>query len=67
MTGLRSALLEWDADRVARALVAGSAVYLSMRFTNGFLIGLGVVVLCAVVLDIPLAVVERTLDRSRDE
>ena len=51
MSVLRSALLEWDADRVSRVLVAALAVYLATRVTDDFLVGLGAVVLFAALFD----------------
>ncbi|WP_137290107.1 hypothetical protein [Natronorubrum halophilum] len=48
MSALRPALLEWDADRIVRILVAGVSVFLAVRVTDGVLVGLGAAVLFTV-------------------
>jgi len=53
MSPLRSALLDWDLNRVTRIAVSAVAVFLAFRLTDGFLPGLGVAVVLAVALDVP--------------
>mgnify|MGYP000689256254 CR=1 FL=1 len=53
MSALRSALFDWNLNRVVRVAVGGIALFLAMRLTDGFLVGLGVAVALAMVLDIP--------------
>ncbi|ELY38445.1 hypothetical protein [Natronorubrum tibetense] len=64
MSALRSALLEWNADRVSRILVAGLAVYLAARVTDEVLVGLGAAVLFAVVLDLSWTIANRVGSES---
>ncbi|RLM49502.1 hypothetical protein [Halorubrum sp. Atlit-28R] len=60
MFTLRSVLLNWDLNRVTRAAVSGAAVFLAIRVTDGFLMGLGVAVVLAVVLDVPWWLYDRS-------
>ncbi len=53
MSALRSALFDWNPNRVARVAVSGIAVFLAIRLTDGLLVGLGVAVALAMVLDVP--------------
>ena len=53
MSALRSALFDWKLNRVARVAVSGIAVFLAIRLTDGLLVGLGVAVALAMVLDVP--------------
>ncbi|WP_440772646.1 hypothetical protein [Natronorubrum sp. DTA28] len=53
MSTLRSALFDWNPNRVTRVAVSGIAVFLAVRFTDGLLVGFGVAVGLAVVLDVP--------------
>ncbi|SIS01461.1 hypothetical protein SAMN05421752_107139 [Natronorubrum thiooxidans] len=53
MSALRSALFDWNLNRVARVAVSGIAVFLAIRLTDGLLVGLGVAVALAMVLDVP--------------
>ncbi|ELY65006.1 hypothetical protein [Natrinema versiforme] len=41
MSALRSALLEWDRNRISRVLLAGLAVFLARRVTDGVVTGVG--------------------------
>lgn len=66
MSALRSALLEC-ADRIGRILVAGVAVFLAMRLTEGFLVGLGATVAIAAVLNVLRWGAGRFVERSADE
>jgi Sec-independent protein secretion pathway component TatC len=60
MFTLRSVLLNWNLNRVTRAAVSGAAVFLAIRVTDGFLMGLGVAVVLAMVLDIPWWLYDRS-------
>ncbi|SET84526.1 hypothetical protein SAMN04488694_11430 [Natrinema hispanicum] len=53
MSALRSALFDWNLNRVVRVAVSGIAVFLAIRLTDGLLVGLGVAVALALVLDVP--------------
>jgi|GEM_PF-1775809 Sec-independent protein secretion pathway component TatC len=53
MSALRTALLDRGLARATRVAVSGIAVFLALRFTDGFLMGLGVAVVLATVLDTP--------------
>lgn len=53
MSALRFALLDWNLNRVTRVAVSGIVVFLAIRLTDGFLVGLGVAVALALVLDVP--------------
>lgn len=50
MSALRTALLEWDTDRIVAVVAAGVAVYASMQLADGLLTGLGLTVCLAAVL-----------------
>jgi len=63
MSALQSVLLDWDVSRVYRVITAGLAIYLSLRITDGFLSGLGLVIVLAIVLEIPWEVAKRISDR----
>ncbi|TKX43874.1 MULTISPECIES: hypothetical protein [Halorubrum] len=60
MSTLRSVLLNWNLNRVTRAAVSGAAVFLAIRVTDGFLMGLGAAVVLAMVLDIPWWLYDRS-------
>ena len=53
MSSLRSGFFSWTPDKVARVAVSGIAVFLAVRGTDRLLIGLGVAVALAMMLDIP--------------
>jgi len=53
MTVLRTALLDWHLSRATRVIVSGITLFLAFHFTEGFLTGLGVAVVLAIVLDTP--------------
>ncbi|SDD85205.1 hypothetical protein SAMN05192552_10586 [Natrinema hispanicum] len=53
MSALRSALFDWNLNRVVRVAVSGIAVFLAIRLTDGLLVRLGVAVALALVLDVP--------------
>ncbi len=53
MSALRSAFFDWNLNRVVRVAVSVTAVFLATRLTDGLLVGLGVVVALAMVLDVP--------------
>lgn len=53
MSALWSAFFEWNLNRVARVAVSCIAVVLAIRLTDGLLVGLGVAVVLALVLDVP--------------
>ncbi|MFC4988755.1 hypothetical protein [Saliphagus infecundisoli] len=53
MSALRSAFFDWNLNRVVRVAVSVTAVFLATRLTDGLLVGLGVVVALAIVLDVP--------------
>jgi len=59
MSPLRSALLDWDLNRVTRVAISVVAVFVALRLTDGFLSGLGVAVVLAAVLDVPWWLSER--------
>ena len=65
MAGLRSALLEWDWNRVARVIVSGLAVFLALRLTDGFVTGLGATFLFLFLFTVPWEIATRLLDRLR--
>jgi len=50
---MQSALLNWNLRRVTRVVVSSIAVFLAFRLTDGFLLGLGVAVALAIVIDVP--------------
>ncbi|WP_231187360.1 hypothetical protein [Haladaptatus sp. DYF46] len=60
MSTLRSVLLDWNLNRVTRIAVSGAAVFLAIRVTDGLLIGLGVAVVLAMMLDIPWWLYDRS-------
>jgi len=49
----QSALLEWNLRRVSRVVVSAIAVFLALRLTDGFVLGLGVAVVLAILLEVP--------------
>ena len=53
MSALRSALFDWNLNRVVRVAVSSITVFLAIRLTDGLLVGLGVAVALAMVLDVP--------------
>ena len=53
MVGLQSALFEWNPRRVSRVAVSAAAVFLAGRLTDDFVLGLGAVVVLAMLLDVP--------------
>ena len=53
MSPIQSALLNWDLSRITRVVVSAVAVFLTLRLTDGFLLGVGVAVVLAIVLDMP--------------
>lgn len=53
MSALRSALFDWNLNRVASVAVSGTAVFFAVRITDGLLVGIGVAVALAVVLAVP--------------
>ncbi|RZV06490.1 hypothetical protein SAMN05192552_105311 [Natrinema hispanicum] len=53
MSALPSALFDWNLNRVVRVAVSGIAVFLAIRLTDGLLVGLGVAVALALVLNVP--------------
>ncbi|WP_408959678.1 hypothetical protein [Natrinema sp. 74] len=66
MSAVRSVLLEWDWNRVARVVVSGLAVFLALRLTDGFVTGLGATFLFLAVFTVPWEIADRLLDRSHD-
>ncbi|OIB57213.1 hypothetical protein [Natrialba sp. SSL1] len=50
MSALRTALLEWDADRIVTVVTAGVAVYSSTQLTDGLVTGLALAICLAAVL-----------------
>jgi len=52
MSALRSAFFDWNLNRVVRVALSGIAVFLAIRLTDGLLVGLGVAVVLALVLDV---------------
>jgi Sec-independent protein secretion pathway component TatC len=60
MSTLRSVLLNWNLNRVTRVAVSGAAVFLAIRVTDGLLMGLGVAVVLAMMLDIPWWLYDRS-------
>ena len=66
MSALRAALFEWDRERIVSVVIAGVAVSLGHRVTDGFLTELGATVLFAIVLTTPWMLVDRLTDRSSD-
>lgn len=65
MSVLRSPLLDWNLNRVARVAVSSIAVFLAIRLTDGFLVGLGVAVVLAMVLDVPWWLYDRYAQSDR--
>jgi uncharacterized membrane protein len=53
MSALRSAMLNWNLNRVMRVAVSSIAVFLAIHLTDRLLVGLGVAVVLAMVLDVP--------------
>jgi len=53
MAALQSALLNWNPLRVTRVIVSIVAVSLAFRVTDEMVLGLGVAIGLAMVLDIP--------------
>lgn len=53
MSTMQSAFLNWNLSRITRIIKSAVAVFLALRLTDGFLLGLGVAVVLAIVLDIP--------------
>ncbi|QCS43941.1 hypothetical protein [Natrinema versiforme] len=66
MSALRSVLLEWDLNRISRILVAGLAVFLARRVTDGFLTGLGATLLFLFVLAVAWEAAKRIVGGSSD-
>jgi len=52
VSGLQSVLIEWNLRRVSRVVVSAIAVFLALRLTDGFVLGLGVAVVLAILLEI---------------
>lgn len=67
MSALGSAVLDWDADRIATFLVSIGAGLLAVRVADGLLAQLGAVVLFAVVLMLPWEGAKWLVERSRAE
>jgi Sec-independent protein secretion pathway component TatC len=53
MSALRSALFDWGLNRATRVAVSCIAVFLAIRLTDRLLVGLGVAVALAMILDVP--------------
>ncbi|WP_121742844.1 hypothetical protein [Natronorubrum halophilum] len=65
MSALGTALLEWDADRIVRILVAGVSVFLAVRVTDSVLVGLGAAVLFVVAFNCLWVIATRIRGRLR--
>ena len=65
MSVLRSPLLDWNLNRVTRVAVSSIAVFLAIRLTDGFLLGLGVAVVLAMILDVPWWLYDRYAQSDR--
>jgi uncharacterized membrane protein len=67
MSTLQSALPDWNLSRTIRVTISGTAVFLAFRVTDKILVGLGVAVVFAMVLDIPYWLYNRHTTQSADE
>jgi hypothetical protein len=67
MSTLQSALLDWNLSRIIRVVMSGTAVFLSFRVTDEFLVGLGAAVAFAMALDTPWWLYNRHTTQSTDE
>jgi predicted PurR-regulated permease PerM len=67
MSALQPALLKWNLSRILRVVITGTAVFLSFRVTDDVLVGLGVAVVLAMVLDIPWWLYNRRTTQSTDK
>lgn len=66
MSAFRSALFEWSPSRVRRVVISAFAVWLSLRVTDGFVLGLGPTLVLVTVLDAPWWASGRWVGRSVD-
>ncbi len=61
---MQSALFNWNLERLTRIGGSAVAVFLALRLTDGFAMGVAVAVVLAMVLDIPWWLYRRSAERG---
>ncbi|SEQ91935.1 hypothetical protein SAMN04489841_2736 [Natrinema salaciae] len=64
MFALRTALLEWDLNRVTRVATAGLGVFFALHLTDGFVTEIGATFLFLSVFSVLWEIADRLLGRS---